>query len=214
MPWLDLEEDIAEELGGLVTETRYWAGEGMTLLKSARVGMSRRRCESAPSKYASRVARGLCPCGAARDSEKLRCSRCLVKRRIGQCVVVSKRMPLKLGVSYRRTANGNPAPIRAASGARSIGGTCQKWRAPTSQPGWRWPVCEDPFLAKRNHRWRNAVRWKARHSRPHGMCPRCGRPSAPPRDGVRGTIYRKQCVECLANDRSRRDLRHAAGGGR
>lgn len=126
MPWLDLEEDIAEELGGLVTETRYWAGEGMTLLKSARVGMSRRRCESAPSKYASRVARGLCPCGAARDSEKLRCSRCREKRR-------AERAP-KLGVTYALTATGNPKPLSRYQTrlARGLCPSCGKARDTTT----------------------------------------------------------------------------------
>lgn len=126
MPWLDLEEDIAEELGGLVTETRYWAGEGMTLLKSARVGMSRRRCESAPSKYASRVARGLCPCGAARDTEKLRCSRCREKRR-------AERAP-KLGVTYALTATGNPKPLSRYQTrlARGLCPSCGKARDTTT----------------------------------------------------------------------------------
>lgn len=198
MPWLDLEEDIAEELGGLVTESRYWAGEGMTLLKSARVGMSRRRCESAPSKYASRVARGLCPCGAKRDTEKLRCSRCREKRR-------AQRAP-KLGVTYRLTAAGNPAPIRSCANTKRSLGRCIK---PSSRR-----QCIVPGIQEQKHRERNALRWKARWSSPHGMCPRCGRPSAPPRDGMRGVIHRKQCVECLANDRARRSTRQAGRGAR
>jgi len=126
MPWLDLEEDIAEELGGLVTNARHWASEGLTLLRSARVGMSRRRCESAPSKYASRVARGLCPCGAARDSEKLRCSRCREKRR-------AQGTP-KLGVTYALTATGNPKPLSRYQTrlARGLCPSCGKARDTTT----------------------------------------------------------------------------------
>lgn len=126
MPWLDLEEDIAEELGGIVADARYWAGEGLTLLKSARVGMSRRRCESAPSKYAARVAKGLCPCGAARDTAKLRCARCREKRR-------TNRAP-KLGVTYTLTDAGNPKPLSRYQTrlARGLCPSCGKARDTTT----------------------------------------------------------------------------------
>ena len=105
--WLDLEEDLAEEFGGLTNA--FTIDDGLSVRASE-------------DKHTARLAMGLCPrCGRLPMLGKRSCDRCILNARV-KTRAVAKRL------NYKLSSGGNPSP---SNQARRASGRCVGCHSPS-----------------------------------------------------------------------------------